>query len=282
MAIANAKVFNPSDFLVTKERIREDGIVVTEQYLPVKHRVRWFRMNHPNGKISSEPEVLTDANGRLYCMAEAKVYTEATNDVEAYLANAFGVKYFDDTTDIGRNFIQTACTAAVGKALAFAGYGTEECDASEISDDVIADQPMITITSPKTADNKHNNTVAENAQPEQKPDVSNIPLVPASSLPKKRGPKKKSVDVIEYIVEPGDSTPATVTNETANVKVPTTLEEASETVISYGSFAGKTFGELKENAKAMFFLRWYVENAESVSHPADTKAAEILLKTFSA
>lgn len=116
--------FNPREHLIKLQN---------KDYLEVKYRVVWFREQHPGGAISTE-----------------LIATEPTVIVRAQVTNAEGVLLAADYgtapaagkgTWTGRS-VEKASTAAVGRALALAGYGTQ-FDAEDEADN-LADAPVET------------------------------------------------------------------------------------------------------------------------------------------
>jgi hypothetical protein len=102
-----------------------------QQYLEVKWRVVWFRADHPGGNIqtdviSTDPLLVKatvfDADGRQLASGHGG-------------ADAGGRKVVWS----GREF-EKAETAAIGRALAHAGYGTQFT--GEIEGDHLADSPV--------------------------------------------------------------------------------------------------------------------------------------------
>lgn len=279
MAVINRKEeFEPKNYIITREKTDERGNTVKESYLPVKYRVLWFRIEHPNGKIVQIPKVQTDSQGRLFCTAEAKVYTDEDKENDSFLANGFGTRYYDDS-ELGKNFIQTACTAAVGRALSFAGYGTEGCGRDEISDEVISDQPVIEFSynpTPTVTPDAKNSDSSEDVFDKMHP----VPASHIAANDKETEEPSGTADCDETDSDFERLSPEERVEKLPG-KIPTSVDEADLTVISYGAFSGKTFGELKSQDKARFFLRWYIENTEAMHHPADAKAAELILNTLS-
>ena len=111
---------------------REDYIRVQggKQYLPVPSRVQWFRGEHPTwGIITSIVELDWTAG---YAVMRAEVIDDDGRVV------ASGMK--TETRKGFGDFVEKAETGAVGRALARAGYGTE--DALDLEDDRFADAPI--------------------------------------------------------------------------------------------------------------------------------------------
>ena len=126
---AERKAFNPRTRLIL---VQDDNL-----YLPVAARVEWFRSEHPDGRILTPLEidqekqtaiataqVFIKTDGKMVCLAVGMACKTAATD-------EIGM-----TDEIGKNFIECAQTAAVGRALAFAGYSTQaalgSADAAEL------------------------------------------------------------------------------------------------------------------------------------------------------
>lgn len=114
--------FNPKQYMTKLQG---------KDYLEVKWRVVWFREQHPGGAISTE-----------------LVATEPTVIVRAQITSADGAILAADYgtapaagkgTWTGRA-VEKASTAAVGRALALAGFGTQ-FDADDDTDN-LADSPV--------------------------------------------------------------------------------------------------------------------------------------------
>lgn len=86
-------------------------------YMPVAARVTHFRAAYPLGKISTKIIDYNIVDG--YAVCESEVWA----DQVVMLANAQGSETRKDFQD----FLEKAGTKSVGRALALAGYGTEEC-----------------------------------------------------------------------------------------------------------------------------------------------------------
>jgi hypothetical protein len=86
-------------------------------YLKVQHRVRWFREEHPEGRIETEIVELTPEAAVI----RATIYSVNPKGEYVKLANATkreDKSHFDD-------YIESAETGAIGRALALCGYGTQ-------------------------------------------------------------------------------------------------------------------------------------------------------------
>lgn len=96
-------------------------------YLEVKYRKLWFRLCNPNGKISKK---LLSANENM-AIIEARVYRDCKDPEECYIGSGFSQKFRTDDLNFGAKFLETAETAAIGRALAEAGYGIQFVEGEE-------------------------------------------------------------------------------------------------------------------------------------------------------
>lgn len=101
-----------------------------KQYLPVPQRVQWFRGEHPTWTLDTRVIELNWAEGYAVMRAEVR------DDSDRLIAS--GTK--TETRKGFGDFVEKAETGAVGRALARAGYGTE--DALDLEGDRLADAPI--------------------------------------------------------------------------------------------------------------------------------------------
>ena len=112
--------FNPLDYA----RQITDGNGNTSLYLDVQYRKMWFRLANPNGKIVKK---ICNFDGNL-AVVEAKVYLDKNDSEENFVSNAFAQRFADPSNvEYGSRYLESAETAAVGRALADAGYGLQFC-----------------------------------------------------------------------------------------------------------------------------------------------------------
>ncbi len=112
--------FNPTDYA----RTITDADGQQSQYLDVQYRKMWFRLRNPNGKIVKK---ICNFDGNL-AVVEARIYLDRNDPPENYVSNAFAQRFIDPANqDYGNRYLESAETAAVGRALADAGYGLQFC-----------------------------------------------------------------------------------------------------------------------------------------------------------
>lgn len=126
--------FDPRKFMRTL--VGEDG--AAKQYLDVVYRKLWFRLKNPDGKIVKKILKLTEQTA----IVEARVYLHKEDAEESYIASAFAQKYFERESQFGPKYVELAETAAVGRALADAGYGLQFADLEGEIDPNVVDAPL--------------------------------------------------------------------------------------------------------------------------------------------
>lgn len=125
--------FNPADF--TRQLPNEDGTM--SLYLDVKYRLLWFRLHRPNGKIDSEIISVDDKSAVVCC----KLYADRSDAPEQYVAKSCAQRFVSQER-FGDRYLETAETAAMGRVLAAAGYGTQFCGAADMLGEDVVDSPL--------------------------------------------------------------------------------------------------------------------------------------------
>lgn len=120
-----AKKFDPQKYLIK---------VKGKDYLEVKFRLHWFRIEHPEWGIKTEIVKLDTERGIV--VVRADILNDQGRPVSSGLKMELQKNFFD--------YCEKAETGAIGRALAALGYGTLQCfDMDEgIENGRIADSPV--------------------------------------------------------------------------------------------------------------------------------------------
>ena len=130
--------FDPSKFMRKLTEVDENGQPSERMYLEVAYRKLWFRLKHPEGAIR---KFIREVNDQFAIM-EARVYLDRRDPEESYIANAIVKRYFHPEDKLGDKYLEIAETAAVGRALADAGFGIQFTDSSENPESGVVDSPI--------------------------------------------------------------------------------------------------------------------------------------------
>lgn len=105
------KVLKRKDISSSRIMVMEDG----REFYPAKYRMDDFKKEHPTGRFSTEA-IEFKANS----MAVFKAYVYPDSDPDSRpLSEAYCMRWYDMNTV---NFVETAETGAISRALANAGY----------------------------------------------------------------------------------------------------------------------------------------------------------------
>ena len=163
--------FNPLDYA----RQITDANGNTSLYLDVQYRKMWFRLANPNGKIVKK---ICNFDGNL-AVVEAKVYLDKNDSEENFVSNAFAQRFADPSNiEYGSRYLESAETAAVGRALADAGYGLQFCAEPDM---LLVDSPQTfsQMPSPPTMNNTAPSTINSTTPPYNAPNNTpqyNMPM----------------------------------------------------------------------------------------------------------
>ena len=171
--------------------------------IAVKDRISWFRLKYPKGKIVSD---FQSYEGGLAIM-QATIYDEE----EHILARATGSAKYRDTDSFGQNPIECAETKAIGRALSFAGFGTQFSTDAELPKDEPVDMGVLV--------NKDNEDLTGN--------INN--LFGGKSSEVKRNEFEEKVEKFKKTITPDDS---------------------KKVIITYGNMATLTFADVYRKADA--------------------------------
>ena len=127
-----------AEMTAISELNRVDGQPSERMYLEVAYRKLWFRLKHPEGAIR---KFIREVNDQFAIM-EARVYLDRRDPEESYIANAIVKRYFHPEDKLGDKYLEIAETAAVGRALADAGFGIQFTDSSENPESGVVDSPI--------------------------------------------------------------------------------------------------------------------------------------------
>lgn len=169
---------------LAEEYALEEGKTIRK--LPVRYRIGWFKLAHPNGRIRVEVK----SSGGLHT-ATAYIYAERTDGIDEYLAS--GTSSRADNKDIKISALEWAQTAAIGVALRNAGFGLnyEINDTTVIEDtpefslgDFMKKKGLIEVVEDGGREEKPVAAKTTEAKPgkktEEKVDSDNVPSLPES------------------------------------------------------------------------------------------------------
>lgn len=123
--------FDPRRYM---RQLQNDG-QAAKYYLDVVYRKLWFRLKYPNGKIVKTLKKLTEQAA----IVEARVYLDKNDPEDCFISNALAQKYMTVDDQFGNKYVELAETAAVGRALADAGFGLQFADLQGETDPAIVD-----------------------------------------------------------------------------------------------------------------------------------------------
>lgn len=147
--------FDPRKYM---RQLAGDG-QAAKYYLDVVYRKLWFRLKYPNGKIVKTLKKLTDQ----VAIVEAKVYLDRNDPEESFISNALAQKYMTTDDQFGNKYVELAETAAVGRALADAGFGLQFADLEGETDPNIVDAGLEHMSGAATEESLPDGTYMEDA-----------------------------------------------------------------------------------------------------------------------
>lgn len=109
------------------------------EYLEVKWRLVWFRQEHPAGRIDTEVLEVTPDYARVRATASYPI--EVGDQIEWALGTGHGTAT-RTAKQYGDRYVERAETAAIGRALAALGYGTQYASELSEADGELADAPV--------------------------------------------------------------------------------------------------------------------------------------------
>ena len=245
--------FEPARFMRKLTEVDENGQPNERMYLEVAYRKLWFRLKHPEGAIR---KLIREVNDQFAIM-EARIYLDRRDPEESYIANAIVKRYFNPDDKLGDKYLEIAETAAVGRALADAGFGIQFTDSSENPESGVVDSPIgMPIGHTANASQSQINTVAgEVTHASQTPASAVANNTVPNSIPA-AAPVTSAPTAVPY-VQPAPAAPRYNTSTPVEQILPyMTMQDAINLVVDCGVFKGKTLGQVAQEKPQS--LEWYV------------------------
>lgn len=229
-ALNHVEGFDPRQYMRATSTEEGQGL-----YLDVKYRKLWFRLAHPLGKIK---KIFHALNAEV-AICEARVYLNKDDPEEQYVGSGTAQRFFKEGDKFGESYVESAETAAVGRALAEAGFGSQfsDCDVTEPADATLADAPVAAAPLP-------------GPRPAPAASPAPAPAAPPARRAPVPGPAAATPPVQEPALTPGMSF------EQAYAAM--TLDKAKAVVIDCGCYRGQTLGQLALTKPGS--LHWYVDS----------------------
>lgn len=230
-----------------------------QRYLDVKYRKLWFRLVNPTGKIISRIVHFTEN----MAVVEARIYLDKCDQEDNYIANSFSQKFRTADTQFGDKFLEMAETAAIGRALADAGYGLQFADVGEGNDPMQVDAgiPVNQGTQMQTA--MPAQTPAPGMQQTPNQSAGTMPSFPPQATPGQQMPSKPQ------FLDPNMPVEELVKRMS--------YEQAIQVAVTgQGKFSGKTMGQVAIESPSS--LQWFAEQYHGQNHFIPAAAKVILAK----
>ena len=270
--------FDPTKFMRKLTETDENGQPSERMYLEVAYRKLWFRLKHPEGAIR---KFIREVNDQFAIM-EARVYLDRRDPEESYIANAIVKRYFNSEDKLGDKYVEIAETAAVGRALADAGFGIQFTDSSENPESGVVDSP---IGMPMGTPYGMPSGMGVNTVTGEVTHTSQTPA-PAAANAVQNGvsmaapmPQAQPVQSAPQ-AQPAPAAPAfTATTPVEQILPQMTMQFALNYEVDCGVFKGKKLGQVAQEKPQS--LEWYV-NAYKGNNNILRAAAKYLLDKASA
>ena len=277
--------FDPTKFMRRLTEVDENGQQNDRMYLEVAYRKLWFRLKHPEGAIR---KFIREVNDQFAIM-EARVYLDRRDPEESYIANAIVKRYFHPEDKLGDKYLEIAETAAVGRALADAGFGIQFTDSSENPESGVVDAPIGMPTgTPNGMPSGHaanaslspvNTITGEVMHTPQTPAPAAASAVPNSVSMAAPMPQAQPVQPMPQ-AHPAPAVPVfTPTMPVEQILPMMTMQYALNYEVDCGVFKGKKLGQVAQEKPQS--LEWYV-NAYKGNNNILRAAAKFLLDKASA
>lgn len=225
-------------------------------YLDVVYRKLWFRLKYPEGKIVKKILKLTDQ----MAIVEAKVYLSRNDAEDSFISNAMAQKYLTVDEQFGNKFVELAETAAVGRALADAGFGLQFADTEGDLDPEITEAPL----DPNLMVGSPNMPMPDGTyMDEELLNPADVMLDETETISVNDIPGQYGIE--SYIPTPDDvmQVAQAQTMQTIDKKLPVeqiyamlNRETAASVVVPIGVFKNKTLGQVAIEKPAS--LEWYI------------------------
>ena len=266
--------FDPSKFMRKLTEVDENGQPSERMYLEVAYRKLWFRLKHPEGAIR---KFIREVNDQFAIM-EARVYLDRRDPEESYIANAIVKRYFHPEDKLGDKYLEIAETAAVGRALADAGFGIQFTDSSENPESGVVDSP-IGLPYGMPSGMGVNTVTGEVMHTPQTPAPAAANAVQNSVSMAAAMPQAQTAQPISQ-AQPAPAAPIfTPTMPVEQILPQMTLQFALNYEVDCGVFKGKKLGQVAREKPQS--LEWYV-NAYKGNNNILRAAAKYLLDKASA
>ena len=266
--------FDPTRFMMKFTEVDENGQPSERMYLEVAYRKLWFRLKHPEGAIR---KFIREVNDQFAIM-EARVYLDRRDSEESYIANAIVKRYFHPEDKLGDKYLEIAETAAVGRALADAGFGIQFTDSSENPESGVVDSP-IGIPTGMTVGMGVNTVTGEVTHTPQTPAPAAANAVHNGVSMTAPVPQAQPVQSAPQ-AQPAPAVPAFNPTMPVEQLLPQmTMQFALNYEVDCGVFKGKKLGQVAQEKPQS--LEWYV-NAYKGNNNILRAAAKFLLDKASA
>ena len=243
-AINAVEGFSPAAYA----RELENGDGTKSLYLDVKYRLLWFRLRNPNGKIDTEIVHVDDKSAVVCC----KLYHDKADPVDQYLAKSTAQRFVSQEK-FGDRYLEIAETAAMGRVLAAAGYGTQFCGSTDMLSGIIADAPIdMGIPSDEDELDATASRVVHETKAQEEPAVQTQP----AQMPTQTATMHQPAQPVATSAPkpPAAEKPRTLEDYLNSI----TLDDAKSIVVEFGRNAGTSLGEIAMHKPAD--LDWYVKN----------------------
>lgn len=239
-------------------------------YLDVKYRKLWFRLAHPLGKIVSR--IINFAENMA--IVEARIYLDKNDPEDQYISNSYAQKYRSEDPKFGDKFLEVAETAAVGRALADAGFGVQFADVGEENDpnQVDAGIPVSNAIPQPEMPNMQGVSIPPQPVNGGMPASNNYyqqSSVPQQQIPNTMQPQWPNAPQAQKTPAPLD---ASLPVEELVRQM--SYEQATKVVIPTGKYKGKTMGQIAIDSPGS--VQWYACSYTGANHLLPAAARKIM------